>query len=196
MNYLAAMLLLVLGHEEEHAFWVLACLIDDQDEGEGAGPGGGVKGVRAQREIRRRIALARPAPPATPCYPKTLPPSCHLHLPPRTTTTTTPPLSTPPPTPPGILYRDMYARDLTGTHVEMRCLRELVQHKLPRLAAHMDGLACDMSILATGEARVRGEWGLGLGCTGLRGTGRMEWQMARGPAGQARGTAAAGQSAG
>ncbi len=51
----------------------------------------------------------------------------------------------------GILYRDMYARDLTGTHVEMRCLRELVQHKLPRLAAHMDGLSCDMSILATGE---------------------------------------------
>ena len=44
----------------------------------------------------------------------------------------------------------MYARDLSGTHVEMRCLRELVQHKLPRLAAHMDALACDMSILATG----------------------------------------------
>ena len=44
----------------------------------------------------------------------------------------------------------MYARDLTGTHVEMRCLRELVQHKLPRLAAHMDALGCDMSILATG----------------------------------------------
>jgi hypothetical protein len=51
----------------------------------------------------------------------------------------------------GILYKDMYARDLTGTHVEMRCLRELVQHKLPRLAAHMDALACDMSILATGQ---------------------------------------------
>jgi hypothetical protein len=44
----------------------------------------------------------------------------------------------------------MYARDLTGTHVEMRCLRELVEHKLPRLAAHMDALGCDMSILATG----------------------------------------------
>lgn len=33
MNYLAAMLLLVLGRDEENAFWVLACLIDDQDEG-------------------------------------------------------------------------------------------------------------------------------------------------------------------
>lgn len=58
------------------------------------------------------------------------------------------------PVPPaGILYRDMYARDLTGTHVEMRCLRELVQHKLPRLAAHLDALGCDMSILATGGWR-------------------------------------------
>jgi hypothetical protein len=52
----------------------------------------------------------------------------------------------------------MYARDLTGTHVEMRCLRELVQHKLPRLAAHMDALGCDMSILATGGC-VRGAIG-------------------------------------
>ena len=35
MNYLAAMLLLVLGRgEEEEAFWVLASLIDDEDEGE------------------------------------------------------------------------------------------------------------------------------------------------------------------
>lgn len=29
MNYLAAMLLLALGREEESAFWVLVCLIDD-----------------------------------------------------------------------------------------------------------------------------------------------------------------------
>ncbi len=33
MNYLAAMLLLALGQEEEDAFWVLASLIDDNDEG-------------------------------------------------------------------------------------------------------------------------------------------------------------------
>lgn len=46
----------------------------------------------------------------------------------------------------------MYASNLNGTHVEMRSLHELVQHKLPRLGAHMDALGCDMSILATGAA--------------------------------------------
>lgn len=54
--------------------------------------------------------------------------------------------------PAGILYKDMYASNLNGTHVEMRSLHELVQHKLPRLGAHMDALGCDMSILATGAA--------------------------------------------
>ncbi|KAL4443069.1 hypothetical protein ABPG77_008560 [Micractinium sp. CCAP 211/92] len=81
MNYVAAMLLLVLGRDEEDAFWVLASLIDDNDD--------------------------------------------------------------------GILYKDMYASNLNGTHVEMRSLQELVQHKLPRLGAHMQALGCDMSILAT-----------------------------------------------
>lgn len=33
MNYLAAMLLLVMEHDEEDAFWVLASLIDDNDDG-------------------------------------------------------------------------------------------------------------------------------------------------------------------
>ncbi|KAL4457817.1 hypothetical protein ABPG75_012682 [Micractinium tetrahymenae] len=92
MNYVAAMLLLVLGHDEEDAFWVLASLIDDNDD--------------------------------------------------------------------GILYKDMYASNLNGTHVEMRSLHELVQHKLPRLGAHMDALGCDMSILAT-------DWFLCLFCTSL-----------------------------
>eukprot|EP00887_Chlorella_sp_A99_P001441 scaffold8.g1441.t1 len=81
MNYVAALLLLVLGRAEEDAFWVLASLIDDDSA--------------------------------------------------------------------GILYQDMYATDLTGTHVEMRSLRELVERKLPRLAAHLDALGCDMSIVAT-----------------------------------------------
>lgn len=81
MNFVAAMLLIVLGHDEEAAFWVLTSLIDDNDA--------------------------------------------------------------------GILYKDMYARDLTGCHVEMRSLRELVETKLPRLAAHLTALRCDMSILAT-----------------------------------------------
>jgi len=48
-----------------------------------------------------------------------------------------------------ILYQGMYASDLTGTHVEMRSLRELVDVKLPRLANHLDDLKCDMSLLAT-----------------------------------------------
>lgn len=38
MNYVAAMLLLVLGQDEEDAFWVLASLIDDNDEGGQAQP--------------------------------------------------------------------------------------------------------------------------------------------------------------
>ena len=54
----------------------------------------------------------------------------------------------------------MYARDLCGTHVEMRALRELVEAKLPRLAAHMSALGCDMSLLAT-------DWFLCLFCTAL-----------------------------
>lgn len=58
------------------------------------------------------------------------------------------------------MYQDMYAHDLTGTHVEMRSLRELVERKLPRLAAHMAALGADMSILAT-------EWFLCLFCTTL-----------------------------
>lgn len=33
MNYVAAMLLLVMDHDEEDAFWVLASLIDDNDDG-------------------------------------------------------------------------------------------------------------------------------------------------------------------
>jgi TBC1 domain family member 2A len=80
MNYVAALLLLALGHDEEEAFWVLASLIDDDR---------------------------------------------------------------------GILYQDMYADGLAGCHVEMRSLGELVEAKLPRLAAHMAALRCDMSLLAT-----------------------------------------------
>jgi hypothetical protein len=91
MNYVEALLLLALGHDEEGAFWVLACLIGGDD---------------------------------------------------------------------GILYADMYARDLAGCHVEMRSLRELVAAKLPALGAHLEALRCDMSILAT-------DWFLCLFCTSL-----------------------------
>ena len=138
MNYLAAMLLLALGRDEEDAFWVLASLIDDNDEGARGGR------WRCRGAVRHgsgggTTALARSAALRSGCLGT---PACTPHSACSCTACGT--------TPAGILYRDMYARDLTGTHVEMRCLRELVQHKLPRLAAHMDALACDMSILATG----------------------------------------------
>jgi hypothetical protein len=81
----------------------------------------------------------------------------------------------------------MYANDLTGTHVEMRCLRELVQHKLPRLAAHMDALGCDMSILATGGwvGRWVAGWVAGwvLGRTGKHACGRASMRAAKQAAG-------------
>uniref|UniRef100_A0A1D2AGT9 Rab-GAP TBC domain-containing protein n=1 Tax=Auxenochlorella protothecoides TaxID=3075 RepID=A0A1D2AGT9_AUXPR len=60
----------------------------------------------------------------------------------------------------GILYQDMYARDLSGTHVEMRSLHALVATKLPALHDHLAALRCDMSILAT-------DWFLCLFCTAL-----------------------------
>ena len=165
MNYLSAMLLLALGRDEEDAFWVLVSLIDDEDEGEllcllrakvwrrrrqgsqgsCAAAGGSSGGVLP-------LAQARCA-----CHPT----GVHVHtlglaslfvhggavrLPRcvRNTAIIVAAFCA------GLLYRDMYARDLTGTHVEMRCLRELVGRKLPRLGAHLDDLACDMSILATG----------------------------------------------
>ncbi|KAK2076058.1 hypothetical protein QBZ16_001394 [Prototheca wickerhamii] len=81
MNYVAALLLLALGCDEEAAFWVLVSLIDGHDE--------------------------------------------------------------------GILYRDMYSRDLSGTHVEMRCLRALVDAKLPTLGAHLAETHCDISLVST-----------------------------------------------
>ncbi len=81
-----------------------------------------------------------------------------------------------PPRPAGILYRDMYARDLSGTHVEMRCLRELVQHKLPRLAAHMDALACDMSILATGGCTAAAAMAAVAAGHGVELQQRLQWE--------------------
>lgn len=94
MNFVAAILLVVMEHDEEAAFWVLASLIDEQDS--------------------------------------------------------------------GILYQDLYSSNLSGCHVEMRTLQELVASKLPQLASHLSGLKCDMSILAT-------DWFLCLYCTTLPG---------------------------
>eukprot|EP00889_Picochlorum_renovo_P000335 jgi/Picre1/27365/NNA_000332.t1 len=49
----------------------------------------------------------------------------------------------------GILYHDLYANNLSGCHVEMRSLDMLVESKLPKLAKHMKGLECGMTMLAT-----------------------------------------------
>ncbi|KAL3133657.1 hypothetical protein ABBQ32_008168 [Trebouxia sp. C0010 RCD-2024] len=49
----------------------------------------------------------------------------------------------------GILYHDMYASDLVGTHVEMRSLEELTFKKLPKLYKHLQAQQCEMSIIAT-----------------------------------------------
>lgn len=94
MNFVAAILLVVMEHDEEAAFWVLASLIDEQES--------------------------------------------------------------------GILYQDLYSSNLSGCHVEVRTLQELVASKLPRLASHLSDLKCDMSILAT-------DWFLCLYCTTLPG---------------------------
>lgn len=59
MNYVAAMLLLVLGRDEEDAFWVLASLIDDNDDGARAWR---ATQARRQLECQPRAAL----PPAQP----------------------------------------------------------------------------------------------------------------------------------
>ena len=115
MNYVAALLIVTMEHDEEAAFWVLSSLIDnpgdeESEENDGDNGDGDDNNLHANQR--------------------------------------------------GILYQDMYANDLSGCHVEMRSLRELVAVKLPHLASHMEGLRCDMSILAT-------DWFLCLFCTSL-----------------------------
>ncbi|KAK9808174.1 hypothetical protein WJX73_005269 [Symbiochloris irregularis] len=51
--------------------------------------------------------------------------------------------------PGGILYQGMYAQNLVGAQVEMRSFEELVAAKLPKLAAHLRELNCDMTLIAT-----------------------------------------------
>lgn len=61
---------------------------------------------------------------------------------------------------PGILYKDTYASSLSGCHVEMRTLEEIVAKKLPNLAHHMNMIECDFSMVST-------EWFLCLYATSL-----------------------------
>lgn len=60
----------------------------------------------------------------------------------------------------GILYQDMFSQNLLGVHVEMQSLAELVVEKMPKLAAHLSALQCDITIVAT-------DWFLCLFCTSL-----------------------------
>ncbi|WIA37952.1 hypothetical protein OEZ86_001329 [Tetradesmus obliquus] len=48
-----------------------------------------------------------------------------------------------------VLYPGTYARNLDGCHVEMGCLSQLLQQKQPKLAAHLQELGCEASLLAT-----------------------------------------------
>lgn len=59
-----------------------------------------------------------------------------------------------------ILLAGTYSHNLEGCQVEMKALAELVSSKLPRLAAHMEALEVDMSVMAT-------EWYLCLFATSM-----------------------------
>lgn len=84
----------------------------------------------------------------------------------------------------------MFTHNLSGTHVEMRSLWELVTSKLPRLAAHLRALSCDISILAT-------DWFMCLFATSLPsevGLGRAGGRAFTGPAAGCRGEQCSGSS--
>eukprot|EP00775_Hariotina_reticulata_P009878 gene9878-10036_t len=59
-----------------------------------------------------------------------------------------------------VLYPGTYAPNLDGCHVEMGCLGQLLRQKQPKLWAHLQGLGCEPSLLAT-------DWYLCLFCTTL-----------------------------
>ncbi|KAG2449397.1 hypothetical protein HYH02_005547 [Chlamydomonas schloesseri] len=59
-----------------------------------------------------------------------------------------------------ICFPGSFGQTLSGCHVEMRTLQELVGEKLPRLHAHMARLGCDTSLIAT-------DWFLTLYCSSM-----------------------------
>jgi hypothetical protein len=145
MNFVACLLLVALGHDEEAAFWVLAALVG----GDGAlaplaGAGAGAAGANGGAVPAANGDAAAPAAAANGAANGA-------------TTTAAAAANTaagldalqPASSAEGILYRDQYGADLAGCHVEMRSLADLVAAKLPRLAAHLAALRCDMSLLAT-----------------------------------------------
>ncbi|PNH10252.1 TBC1 domain family member 2A, partial [Tetrabaena socialis] len=48
-----------------------------------------------------------------------------------------------------ICFPGTFGHNLSGAHVEMKTLQDLIQEKLPRLGAHMAALGCDASLIAT-----------------------------------------------
>ncbi|GFR50695.1 hypothetical protein Agub_g12949 [Astrephomene gubernaculifera] len=48
-----------------------------------------------------------------------------------------------------ICYKGSFGHNLSGCHVEMKTLQDLVASKLPRLGAHMHTISCDTSLIAT-----------------------------------------------
>ncbi|KAG2433312.1 hypothetical protein HXX76_008378 [Chlamydomonas incerta] len=59
-----------------------------------------------------------------------------------------------------ICFPGSFGQTLSGCHVEMRTLQELVGEKLPRLHTHMARLGCDTSLIAT-------DWFLTLYCSSM-----------------------------
>jgi hypothetical protein len=123
MNYLAAMLLLALGRDEESAFWVLVCLIDDGGARLAAPAfnpcplarsraAAHVKSAdQAGQLLAQGVALSATAA----CAPDTRA-SCLSAKEADARRVCAAAGAA------GILYRDMYAQNLVGAHVEMRSL--------------------------------------------------------------------------
>ncbi|CAN8260083.1 unnamed protein product [Cochlearia groenlandica] len=48
-----------------------------------------------------------------------------------------------------VLVRDCYTTNLSGCHVEQRVFKDLLSQKCPRIAAHLDNMGFDVSLVAT-----------------------------------------------
>lgn len=48
-----------------------------------------------------------------------------------------------------VLFQDCYTNDLSGSHVEQRVFKDLLNNKCPRLAAHLEMIGCDVSLVIT-----------------------------------------------
>ncbi|MCO5579246.1 hypothetical protein L7F22_033100 [Adiantum nelumboides] len=48
-----------------------------------------------------------------------------------------------------VLFQDCYTNDLSGSHVEQRVFKDLLNKKCPRLAAHLELIGFDVSIVIT-----------------------------------------------